>query len=43
MYADPVYKDVVAAMTRLLEKKMEEIGDEPVHETGLFDEAKSKP
>jgi arylsulfatase A-like enzyme len=42
VYADPKYRDVVASMTRLLEKKMEEIGDEPVHETGLFDEAKSK-
>ncbi|KAL5041042.1 hypothetical protein BDW71DRAFT_201685 [Aspergillus fruticulosus] len=32
-YNDPAYADVVARMTRLLEKKMEEIGDEPVHDT----------
>ncbi|KAL4994895.1 alkaline-phosphatase-like protein [Aspergillus recurvatus] len=30
-YNDPAYADVVARMTRLLEEKMEEIGDEPVH------------
>ncbi|KAL4771844.1 alkaline-phosphatase-like protein [Aspergillus nidulans var. acristatus] len=32
-YNDPEYADVVARMTRLLEEKMEEIGDEPVHHT----------
>ncbi|KAH6669738.1 N-acetylglucosamine-6-sulfatase [Plectosphaerella plurivora] len=30
-YADPKYKDVVAKMTRMLEDKMLQIGDEPVH------------
>lgn len=30
-YADPRYADVVKLMMRLLEEKMEEIGDEPVH------------
>lgn len=30
-YNDPEYKEVVARMTRLLQDKMEEIGDEPVH------------
>ena len=30
-YADPKYADVVRRMTRLLDDKMEEIGDEPVH------------
>ncbi|KAL3432336.1 alkaline-phosphatase-like protein [Aspergillus tetrazonus] len=32
-YNDPEYADVVARMTRLLEEKMEEIGDERVHHT----------
>ncbi|RYP60015.1 hypothetical protein DL769_008308 [Monosporascus sp. CRB-8-3] len=31
VYHDPKYQHVVKDMTRLLEKKMEEIGDEPVH------------
>lgn len=31
-YHDPEYAEVVAAMTRKLEEKMAEIGDEPVHE-----------
>ncbi|RYO97562.1 hypothetical protein DL765_011163 [Monosporascus sp. GIB2] len=31
VYHDPKYEQVVKDMTRLLEKKMEEIGDEPVH------------
>lgn len=30
-YSDPKHRDVVARMTGLLEKKMAEIGDEPVH------------
>ncbi|KAL1967570.1 hypothetical protein VTN77DRAFT_3085 [Rasamsonia byssochlamydoides] len=30
-YHDPEYKDVVLTMTKLLEEKMAEIGDEPVH------------
>ncbi|KKY18017.1 putative mucin-desulfating sulfatase (n-acetylglucosamine-6-sulfatase) [Phaeomoniella chlamydospora] len=30
-YQDPKYKDVVARMTRLLEDKMADIGDVPVH------------
>lgn len=30
-YNEPEYKQVVARMTRLLQEKMEEIGDEPVH------------
>ncbi|KAL4938162.1 hypothetical protein BDV06DRAFT_226269 [Aspergillus oleicola] len=32
-YHDPKYADVVAKMTKLLEDKMQEIGDEPVHDT----------
>ncbi|KAL4925305.1 sulfatase family protein [Aspergillus undulatus] len=31
-YHEPEYAEVVARMTKLLEDKMEEIGDEPVHE-----------
>ncbi|EXJ62876.1 hypothetical protein A1O7_03318 [Cladophialophora yegresii CBS 114405] len=31
VYDDPKYQDIVARMTRLLEDKMDEIGDEPVH------------
>lgn len=31
VYNEPRYQDVVGEMTRLLELKMEEIGDEPVH------------
>ena len=30
-YHDPQYGDAVAEMTRLLEHKMAEIGDEPMH------------
>lgn len=30
-YSDPTYRKVVIEMTRLLEEKMAEIGDEPVH------------
>lgn len=30
-YRDPNYADVVRTMTRKLEDKMAEIGDEPVH------------
>ncbi len=35
VYADPDYRDVVKAMTRALEAKMAEIGDEPVHERAV--------
>ena len=34
-YHDPEYKDVVQMMTKKLEDKMAEIGDEPVHGAGL--------
>jgi hypothetical protein len=30
-YYEPKYEQVVKQMTKLLENKMEEIGDEPVH------------
>ncbi|KAK4938593.1 hypothetical protein LTR10_021024 [Elasticomyces elasticus] len=33
VYHDPAFRDVVAKMTQLLEDKMEEIGDEPAHQT----------
>jgi len=31
VYSDPDYQSVVTHMTRLLDKKMAEIGDEPAH------------
>lgn len=33
VYSEPQYEDVVRRMTLLLERKMAEIGDEPVHES----------
>jgi arylsulfatase A-like enzyme len=30
-YADPAYRDVIGQMTRALEEKMREIGDDPAH------------
>ncbi|KAF4785949.1 mucin-desulfating sulfatase (n-acetylglucosamine-6-sulfatase) [Colletotrichum scovillei] len=35
VYHDPAYADTVKHMTRLLELKMEQIGDEPVHPKGV--------
>lgn len=36
IYDQPHYQEVVSTMTRLLEAKMEEIGDEPRHAVGRF-------
>lgn len=39
VYHEPQYKDVVGKMTVMLEKKMAEIGDEPVHESKTVGES----
>lgn len=36
VYGQPQYQTIVKEMTRLLEEKMEEIGDEPVHQVGML-------
>lgn len=39
VYSEPQYGDVVRRMTLLLERKMAEIGDEPVHESSTVEES----
>lgn len=40
VYHEQEYREVVAQMTALLEAKMEEIGDEPIHRDGTVTRAR---